>query len=50
MGDHDYLNDVITKLSPRTVDETLLRLKNLLDAKGLKPFAVIDQRAEAQAV
>jgi uncharacterized protein (DUF302 family) len=40
----------ITKLSPRSVEETVARLVALLGAKGIKVFAVIDQRAEARAV
>jgi uncharacterized protein (DUF302 family) len=39
--------DVVTKLSPRPVAETVTRLTGLLAAKGMKVFAVIDQRAEA---
>jgi uncharacterized protein (DUF302 family) len=41
--------DVVTKLSPRTVTETVTRLTDLITAKGMKVFAVIDQRAEAVA-
>jgi uncharacterized protein (DUF302 family) len=41
---------VITKISPRPFADTVARLRELLDAKGLKLFSVIDQRAEAQAV
>jgi len=40
---------VITKLSPRPVAGTVSRLQELIKAKGLKLFAVIDQRAEAQS-
>jgi uncharacterized protein (DUF302 family) len=40
----------ITKSSPRSVADTVTRLLALLEAKGLKVFDVIDQRAEAQAV
>ena len=40
---------VITKLSPRPVADTASRLQELIKAKGLKLFAVIDQRAEAQS-
>ncbi len=40
----------ITKPSPRSVSDTVARLLELLEAKGLKVFAVIDQRAEARAV
>jgi uncharacterized protein (DUF302 family) len=39
---------VITKISPRPFADTVARLRELLDAKGLKLFSVIDQRAEAQ--
>jgi uncharacterized protein (DUF302 family) len=42
--------DVVTKLSPRSVADTVARLKDLLAAKNLKLFGVIDQRAEAQQV
>jgi uncharacterized protein (DUF302 family) len=41
---------VITKSSARSVADTVTRLLALLDAKGLKVFDVIDQRAEAEAV
>jgi uncharacterized protein (DUF302 family) len=40
-------NGVVTKLSPRPVADTVNRLSELIAAKGLKLFAVIDQRAEA---
>ena len=39
---------VVTKLSPRSVADTVARLTDLLAAKNQKLFAVIDQRAEAQ--
>ena len=38
----------VTKTSPRPVTDTVARLQELLAAKGLKVFDVIDQRAEAQ--
>jgi len=41
---------VITKISPRPVTGTVARLTDLLAAKGMKLFAVIDQSAEAQQV
>jgi uncharacterized protein (DUF302 family) len=41
---------VITKLSPWAVADTVSRLMDLLAAKGLKLFAVIDQSAEASRV
>jgi len=40
---------VITKLSPLPVAATVSRLQELIKAKGLKLFAVIDQRAEARS-
>ena len=39
--------DIVTKISPRPVTGTISRLTELLQAKGQKLFAVIDQRAEA---
>ena len=39
----------VTKLSPRSVPDTVARLTGLLSGKGLKLFAVIDQSAEASA-
>jgi uncharacterized protein (DUF302 family) len=39
---------VVTKFSPRSVADTVARLKDLLAARNQKLFAVIDQRAEAQ--
>ncbi len=42
--------DVVTKLSPRTVAETVSRLTDLVRAKGMKVFAVIDQSVEARQV
>jgi uncharacterized protein (DUF302 family) len=40
--------DIITKLSPRSVVGTVSRLQELIAAKGMKLFAVIDQSAEAR--
>jgi uncharacterized protein (DUF302 family) len=40
---------VTTKLSPRSVPATVSRLTEILSAKGLKVFAVIDQSDEAHA-
>ena len=39
-----------TKESPQSVEETLSRLKGVLESKGIKLFAVIDHSAEAKAV
>src|SRR5580698_6883406 len=41
---------ITTKLSPRSVAETVSRLTGLLAAKSVKVFAVIDQTAEASQV
>jgi uncharacterized protein (DUF302 family) len=41
---------VVIKPSPRSVADTVERLLDLLRAKGLKVFDVIDQRAAAQEV
>ena len=41
---------IITKDSPRTIDQTVSRLTDLIHAKGMKLFAVIDQSAEARQV
>jgi uncharacterized protein (DUF302 family) len=38
----------ITKLSPESVPGTVARLTAMISAKGMKLFAVIDQRAEAE--
>ena len=41
---------MVTKVSPRAVGETVARLLELLESKGIKVFTVIDQQAEARAV
>ena len=41
---------VVTKLSPLTVAGTTARLVDILAAKGVKLFTVIDQSAEARLV
>ena len=41
---------VITKVSPRSVADTVSRLTHLATGKGLKVFGVIDQRAAAREV
>jgi uncharacterized protein (DUF302 family) len=38
---------IITKLSPRTVPATVAHLTDILTARGIKVFAIIDQAAEA---
>lgn len=42
--------DVVTKVSPHSVGETVDRFVELLGSKGLKVFAIIDQRAAARDV
>jgi uncharacterized protein (DUF302 family) len=39
-----------TKESPRSVEDTVSRLKAVLESKGIKLFAVIDHSGEAEAV
>ena len=46
--EHDV--DVVTKLSSRSVQETTAAFLELLHAKGLKLFDVIDQQTEARDV
>jgi uncharacterized protein (DUF302 family) len=41
---------ITTKVSPRSVTETVSHLTGILAGKGLKVFAVIDQSAEASQV
>ena len=41
---------VVTKLSPRSVGDTVTRLTGMLAAKGVKLFDTIDQRAAAREV
>src|SRR6201982_4050346 len=40
--------DVVTKLSPHPVSDTVSKLTGILSAKGIRLFAVIDQSAEAR--
>jgi uncharacterized protein (DUF302 family) len=50
MADDEAANDlgIITKLSHLPVAETVARLIGMISAKGMRLFAVIDQRAEAR--
>ena len=50
MAENDAGNDpgTVTNLSHLPVAETVARLTGLVSAKGMRLFAVIDQRAEAQ--
>ena len=42
--------EIVTKLSPWSVEETVARLSQVAAAKGLKVFAVVDHSGEAEAV
>ncbi|HUA46052.1 MAG TPA: DUF302 domain-containing protein [Solirubrobacteraceae bacterium] len=42
--------EVVTKLSPWSVTDTVARLSAIVAAKGLKVFAVIDHSGEAEAI
>jgi len=46
------MNDdqLVTKVSPRSVVDTVARFSELLTSKGVKLFAVIDHSGEAEAV
>jgi uncharacterized protein (DUF302 family) len=41
-------NEIVTKLSPRPVADTVARLTSMISDKGMRLFAVIDQAAEAR--
>ena len=41
-------NEIVTKLSPRPVADTVARLTSMINDKGMRLFAVIDQAAEAR--
>jgi uncharacterized protein (DUF302 family) len=42
-------NELVTKLSPHSVPETVKRLTDLVESKGIKLFAVFDHSGEAAA-
>jgi uncharacterized protein (DUF302 family) len=41
---------IVTKVAPRSVADTVTLLTEIVRTKGMKLFAVIDQRAEAEEV
>jgi uncharacterized protein (DUF302 family) len=43
-------NGIVEILSSHSVDETVARLKRILDAKGVTLFAVVDHSGEAEKV
>jgi uncharacterized protein (DUF302 family) len=42
------MSDITTKPSDRSVDSTVTRLVEMVEARGMKVFAVIDQAEEAR--
>jgi uncharacterized protein (DUF302 family) len=42
-------NELVTKLSPHSVPDTVKRLTDLVESKGIKLFAVFDHSGEAAA-
>jgi uncharacterized protein (DUF302 family) len=42
------VEEVVTKTSSRSVADTVARLRSLVEAKGMKVFAVIDHSGEAK--
>ncbi len=42
-------NGIVNLLSPRPVEQTVQTLENILKAKGVKLFAVVDHSGEAEA-
>jgi len=48
--DNQEQTGITSKPSPRSVAETASRLVEMVGAKGMKVFAVIDQAAEARSV
>jgi uncharacterized protein (DUF302 family) len=43
-------NGIVSKTTSRTVDETVGKIKTLLNVKGIKLFAVVDHSGEAKAI
>ncbi len=41
-------NGIVSRQSQHSVDETVMRLENLLQAKGVTLFALVDHSGEAQ--
>jgi uncharacterized protein (DUF302 family) len=44
------MTQLVTKPSPLSVDDTVSRLTSIIEAKGMKAFAVIDHSGEAEKV
>lgn len=47
---HNSPDDLVTKLSPCSVADTVTRLSAVVAAAGMKLFAVVDHSGEAEAV
>jgi uncharacterized protein (DUF302 family) len=47
---HSISNGIINTLSNHSVDETVEKLKGILQAKGIALFALVDHSGEAQKV
>ena len=48
-GDATSGGAIVTKVSPRSVEDTVARLSELVAAKGMKLFTIVDHSGEAQA-
>jgi uncharacterized protein (DUF302 family) len=46
---NDEVPGIVTKVSPRSVDDTVKRLSEMVAAKGMTLFTVIDHSGQAQA-
>jgi 4-carboxymuconolactone decarboxylase len=48
-GADEHVQAIVTKSSPRSVTETVDRIRSLVEARGMKVFAIIDHSGEAAA-
>src|SRR5262249_57225732 len=48
MDDVSTSNGIARQASPHTVDETVERLRSLLESKGVRLFALVDHSGEAE--
>jgi uncharacterized protein (DUF302 family) len=49
-GSSNGSDGIVTKVSPRSVADTVARLISLVEAKGMKVFALVDHSEEARNV
>ena len=47
---HEDRSGIVTKVSPRSVADTVSRLSEMVEAKGMKLFAVVDHSTAAASV